>query len=1156
MKKFRFLAAILAVSILVGCFSLPVGAASDGLETYTSSASINTEGAIAKIETMESVFKNDDYELFYHSTTGEIAIKTLATGEYTFSNPYDVKAPTTTSEAGFNKNAALLSQIMIKYSDASGAAKHLSSYGDAAMFADPENPNKNQIQMKKIDGGIRVEYAIGSVESKRLVPFRIEASRFEEKIVKILEGIAGTGNMTEYEKQIVSQLKTVYYDKIDFNNVSPTEQQTLLNRYPVLATDPNLVFYVLKDDSALSLRKIEDLIMEYCQQTYSFDDLDSDHEMTGYEGNQVEPPLFRLAVEYTFNENGFCATVPAKSIRYNETTYSLDEISILPYFGCSTVREVANADATEKKQTTDGYLFLPDGSGTILEYYNKDGSVKTGTQSISVYGIDYAYEDLTAAETTVNAEVCRIPVFGLTEGYTITTEVARSGRANYVYSKDYTRGFVAVITEGESLAKITATLDSMQWQGYFAAGTGAGYNAVYAGFSMQQTDKVSLGSALGGGTSMSQSVDTRYIGDYAIQYMLLTDAEGFNAPTYSGMAEAYRNYLIKSGAIQKFTADEVKEQLPLYIQTLGCMKTDSTFLTFPVKVTKSLTSFDDIEAMTERLEKDAGITNLKYILTGYANGTASSSKYPSYVKFNSSVGGNKGFKDLVEYAIDKDIDVMPNFDFVNITNTAFGFSFKKHAALMMSGRYATKRDYDAVYQTISKRGHANLISTNAYDSVYAKFSKAFDKFFTNFDDSYNGSLAALTLGTDLNSDFNKDDPITREDSKNNTVKFISKLYDKYDSLVVEGGNAYTIPYATDILSIPLDNSNYAISSASIPFMGMVLHGCMNYTGDPMNMSGDIKYAVLKSIENGASPYFFLVYSNAAELKSSPTLSSYYSVNFETWFMTDDGTSIPDTYNKINNAIGGLQNATIVDHRFHTAFDLDTDEAAMLFAEYKNAKDALAVEKKNYEEKVVATDRAAAASQNLASHLIAERDAKAAYVAAETKLARVEAVLERNNVGGVVSVTYASETGAEKTFYINYNNYEVVFETEDGGTYAIGAMTYVAKDEITSVKNESNPGENFTAYAATGATLVAKFTSANETLVSAVASGNNYQISRAQNAIVTLLSDVAKTKDGDVAKIANKDGGYVYINYTSDNVIVEVSKTRYELIPAQSYLIVE
>ena len=1148
MKKTKFLAAILAVFILVGCFSLPVGAANDSIDNYTASASINAEGAIAKIETMEAVFENEDYILYYDSYSGEIAIENRKTGAYTFSNPYDVARPADLLTAVNVKNAALLSQIMVKYTDTlSGTSSYMGSFDSAALLG-------GQIEMKRIDGGIRVEYALGSVESKRLVPFWIEIERFDEKIYKFLkaEADSDSSKMTEYEKFIVNQLKDVYYEKIDFmNETSEAAKQTMLKKYPILQTQPELKFYALKDKSALTLKKVEDLIRKYCSE-YTFDELEADHETTGYEGNQVEPPLFRLAIEYTFNKDGFSATVPAKSIRYNETTYSLDEIVILPYFGCSTVKSIANSSSTETKQTTDGYLFLPDGSGTLLDYYNKDGSVKTGTQSISVYGIDYAYENLTSANATANAQVCRIPVFGLTDYYTITREVARSGRANYVYSNEYRTGYVAVITAGESLAKITAALGTMHWTNL--ATSGSDYNTVYAAFSMQQTDKVSLGSALGGGTEMSQSVDTRYIGDYTIQYMLLADEAGFKAPTYSGMAEAYRDYLINSEAIAKFTADEVKAQLPLYVQTLGCMRVKDTFLTFPVTVTRALTSFTDIEGMTDRLAS-VGITNVKYILSGAANGTASSSKYPTYVKFNAKVGGNSGFKDLVEYAIDKDIEVIPNFDFVNITHTKVGFSFKKHAALMMSGRYATKRSYDAVYQTISRRGFSNLLSTNSYDVVYDKFTKSFDKLFKNFD-GYSGSLAALTLGTDLNSDFNKDDPITREDSKQNTVNFINKLYNKYQTVIVEGGNAYTIPYVTDILSIPLDNSNYAISSASIPFMGMVLHGCMNYTGDPMNMSGDIKYAVLNSIENGAAPYFLLVANNAADLKSSPVLSSYYSVDFTTWFETTDGTSIAETYNKINDAIGGLQNATITNHKFHTAFALDTDEAAILFSEYKYAKANLETTRTAYEAAVIATDDAAAKSLNLANYITAEREAKAAYTAAETKVARIEALLERNNVGGVVSVTYTSETGAVKTFYINYNNYEVVFETENGGTYSIGAMEYVEKSKIVGDIANVAEGVSVEAYVATGVTLTAKFASVNETLISAVEAGNEFYINRAVNAVKSLLNDATKTVSGDVVKVTNANGGYIYLNYTSGNVIVQVDETRFELISAQSYLIVE
>ena len=78
MKMNKILAAILALTILVGCFALPVGAAS---VSDTAVAYVNDPKAEAKIATMESVFQNDSYELFYQSYTGEIAIKNKTTGE-------------------------------------------------------------------------------------------------------------------------------------------------------------------------------------------------------------------------------------------------------------------------------------------------------------------------------------------------------------------------------------------------------------------------------------------------------------------------------------------------------------------------------------------------------------------------------------------------------------------------------------------------------------------------------------------------------------------------------------------------------------------------------------------------------------------------------------------------------------------------------------------------------------------------------------------------------------------------------------------------------------------------------------------------------------------------------------------------------------------
>lgn len=1163
MKLNKILAAILALTILVGCFALPVGAASDDATV----AYANDPKAEDKIATMESVFKNGEYELFYQSYTGEIAIKNLKTGEYTFSNPCDLEVIEPTKYEASNgehtKTAALLSQIIVKYTDKNtSTSKYLGSFDSAAVLG-------NQIEMMRIDNGIRVEYALGSVESKRLVPIWIEKSRFEEKIYDVIKDAAG-GEDKEIGSYgvIVDQLKKVYYREVNYGTASEADKQLFLKQYPILQTNPELVFYVLADTGALSLAKIEELIKNNCPE-YTFDELEADHTTTGYDGNSVEPPLFRLAVEYTFENGGFSATVPAKSIRYNETNYSLDEIVILPYFGCTTTAEVVGADEMVKKQTTDGYLFLPDGSGTILEYFNKDGSVKTGVQNISVYGVDYAYENLENAVITANSKVCRIPVFGLTDYYDITTETERSGLDNYFSKESYRRGFVAIITEGESLAKITASLGQLLWNGLSASKST--YNAVYAAFSMQQTDSVTLGSALGGGTSMSQSIDTRYIGDYKIQYILLTEGSG-KEPTYSGMASAYRDYLIEVDPYLEKDENGKKQipsfenTLPLYIQTLGSMRVSAEFLTFPVKVTRALTSFENIKSMTDKFaDAEYPITNVKYILTGYVNGTASSSKYPTSIAFNSKVGGNKGFKDLVKYADENGIEIMPNFDFANVTRTNWGFSLKKHAALMMSDRYATKRNYDAVYQTITRRGFANLVSTTAYEHVYEKFSKAYNKFFEGVD-GYNGSLAAMTLGTDLNSDFNTENPITREDSKQNTVAFLKDLADNYDTLAVEGGNSYAIPYADMILSIPLDNSNYAISSAAIPFMGMALHGYKNYAGAPLNMSGDVQYSILKSIENGAAPYYFLVYDHATDLRTSHDLSDYYSADFNSWFEkpTDDSvkdTSIQTTYKTLNEAIGGLQGAVISNHNFYTAFKLDVKESTLLFSEYNSAKDALENAKAAYEAAAKATEENKY-SGNLSKFIFAERDAKAAYLASETNLANVEALIERNNVGNVVSVTYTQGTTV-KTFYINYNNYDVVFETEKGKVYQIAAMSFVTEETVDKnavVYEIAKAADVEDAYIAATSKNVSDFTAANEKLIAAIEKNKAYDINRAVSSLNAILEDLAPAAEGEVVTIdyTNSDNkaATIYINYTSGNVIVKISQTRFELIPAQSYIIIE
>ena len=165
--------------------------------------------------------------------------------------------------------------------------------------------------------------------------------------------------------------------------------------------------------------------------------------------------------------------------------------------------------------------------------------------------------------------------------------------------------------------------------------------------------------------------------------------------------------------------------------------------------------------------------------------------------------------------------------------------------------------------------------------------------------------APESLGTDLNSDFDTDEPYNREDSKAFTQELLQNLSDKYP-VMIDGGNSYAIPYASHILSAPIDSSHYTRASETVPFFGMVYHGYVNYAGSPTNMSGDTNYEKLKMIESGASPYFMLSYENTSLLKIYYSYLKYYSVNYENW--REDAVSI---YNEINALLGGNVSTAVI-----------------------------------------------------------------------------------------------------------------------------------------------------------------------------------------------------------------------------------------------------
>ena len=860
-----------------------------------------------KLATMTKRLSKDGYELYVDTYTGEVATKNVATGEILFTNPYDLGTEGAVASAD-TTSPRLLSQIIISYSDSAGEKFTINSFTDAAM--------RGQITVKNIKNGVRVEYTIGRVETKYLVPRMITEERFLEYIKEPLEQAKNDGlfDAWEYNKLIGTGGSSGKYQRQD-----PSEKASVATVYPI--TKEVGVIYTFDTNSATAkeLTKAEQYIKAFCTE-YSYEELDKDHNLTKYEGIDKNPPVFKMALEYKIDEKGLTATLPASGIRFNQSIYTLETLTVLPYMG---------AGSYSKQTPNDGYIFFPDGSGTLFNFEDLSKTQSNLSVGGMVYGADYAYQTLQGSS---HQETIRYPVFGIAEE---TKSLQSTGYGTTVVSTGAT-GFLAILEEGDSMAELRAS----------SGGSTHKYYNVEMRFYPRPKDTYVLSDAVSIGSNNEWTVisSRKYTGNYTIRYIMLSDAE--NSPyecSWIGMAKAYQDYLINEEVLTPLKEEELNEDIPLYIESFGAMKTVERIMSIPLEVMTPMTTFEDIKTMyselsNETLLGDKAINNVIFKLTGFANGGMYST-VPYNLNWESKVGGKSGFEDLLEYAqnisdtTEGNLGLFPDFDFNYIKNTGLfdGLSKKDHAVKTIDNRYSSKRYYSTTKQTYIS--YFELAISSAYfDHFYTKLTENYVKYSVAGDGSDLG-ISVSTLGTDLNSDFDEDEPYNREDSKGFSMDAFEYFDENYGSVMTDGANAYAWKYVDHILNMPLTSSRYLESSAAVPFMGMVLHGFIQYAGAPLNMEGNTNYALLKAIENGASVYFTLSYRNTDILKEDSMYNKYYSIRYNIWVgeTNDDGVfeygELIDLYKKLNDALGDVQTSNLIDHKFLQGVRIPSAEEA-------------------------------------------------------------------------------------------------------------------------------------------------------------------------------------------------------------------------------------
>ena len=557
---------------------------------------------------------------------------------------------------------------------------------------------------------------------------------------------------------------------------------------------------------------------------------------------------FEIPVIYRIHGRDLVAQIDTPNIVHVENSgYYLTKIYLLSNFFASTADE-------------EGYLLVSDGSGAVIENDSRNENTSTLTQTdLPFYGSDFGL-DLSNSSSLAPYSV--FPVFGIQRGSAGVFGIVESGDA---------MGGVRVKTEN-SLSKYNAISP------YFT----------YYAMDIAQNDILDQQeNVVANRVYSKKKPDAPYVVRY---HFLYGEKSG-----YSGMAAYYRAYLCSTGSL---TEKDSKSSPRLDLSFIGAVTKRQMIGFIPMNVEVAASTFENIQRFAEELEKD-GIDDFDITLQGSING-GMQFRIPQKLKIEKSMGGAEGYKTLADYLEDGGNKLYLDVDFTKVYRNGNGLDTSSQIARFISNNTAVLSGYSPANGERDPESSAHLINPLSFDYIIGKFKDAAEDVGIN-------EIRVSSMGSYLSGNYDERHELTREDTKNIVISSLENLRDSGYNLLIDGGNIYTLKYAGAVTDVPLESSGISIESYTVPFVGMVLHGCVDYSGVALNQQGSYQNSFLKSIENGAGLHYILMTEDPL-LLADTSYSNYYSVSVDEW-----KEEIVSAYEQLSDFFYEVSDSAIVQH---------------------------------------------------------------------------------------------------------------------------------------------------------------------------------------------------------------------------------------------------
>ena len=418
------------------------------------------------------------------------------------------------------------------------------------------------------------------------------------------------------------------------------------------------------------------------------------------------------------------------------------------------------------------------------------------------------------------------------------------------------------------------------------------YNRTYASFNITP-------SAYENGTLSISKAST--VNEIKMCYRFLS---GINA-TYAGMASAMREQFIRNSVISAKTI-EATDYLPMFITLTGITGEKIGKL----KYSKTLTDFEQTQDMLTRI-KNKGINNVDIRYKGVLNGGENQEDI-SKTHVLARLGGSTGLSELNKYMSSRDMKLYLDINILSSSeeiSSGNAVNIFKDETTYGPGSYLSGLDYGQ--RTLRTWGSMKKVIA----STLADF-KGYD--FTGFCLGDAGSI--------LYSDFSGSGMLRQEASETIAGK-IPPLSSSRE-IMVEKGNFYMLKNINSVIDVPL-RTTVSKSGAYIPvpFVQIVLHGIVDYAGDPINLGINATETMLMYIEYGACPHYQWNYT---PIEGTGETDIYYYENTVN--------QAAEFYARANGILNDLRDARITDHSEISdgVFCTEYDTGSLVYVNYTDA----------------------------------------------------------------------------------------------------------------------------------------------------------------------------------------------------------------------------